>query len=819
MDHSSSHYTNQFVPTNVHDSSKVSVETSSDQNEQFKQYYKNRKTRENRDDFHQHIRENPNSNRDMLSKIPQHILTKQDHKFRKYVNNDLMSTNRVDFETTEPDFDYKVDPEEITDKFRYIKPISTTVSVDSRNRDKSTYPRPNSYRVLLPRNFHNVKRISLRSTSFPNPSQLIRDTPAQQANNNLYWQDDNASTTIFNAVITPGNYTASLLASEIENKMNQIPRDDGEPHNFKVSIDQVTDIVSISSFKVVSANNVMNLDTGNPFTVTIDLSPNEHGFLTGDTIEVAGAFSSGGVPSNELNGVKGITVLDLNRFTYQLSSSFPVTVDVSDTGGTMSFSKGLDFKLFFDETDYPNTIANVLAFPLVNTDFASEHVNTVVKQAFPIKQMYSIDSTYTAVVIDASSEIVVGTEIRFHGITEFSPSVNSLLSDGVGYLLIDLPPADELVLQTLYKADVSDCKAFKIALDTSATVTSNQLSSSIQIDGYIELSADSFAVRMVPTYPIITGFYPYNIGPSNYVAVEFDGPHGFQTGDTVCIPELPSFTYIVSELSPSDITELQSSGDMNYNVFNTLTVFDSYLRISETVPYEAFYRQVTPPIQVLTEPYPLGYMLPIPTGSRGSPPPVSGTYLSFNEPIQTTEGYTVLPITVSDQATLDSLALADPALDITVQFKLSVPEGTTTASLGSNGYLTYGQYMFTRTNNKRVILSGDPYIFMTSPSLETIFSIGEVENIFAKLQLASSASDVIYNSFISSPYVLEDSPIPNINEFDVSFRYFDNSLVNFNDIDHSFCIEIVEYHDKLRYNHFDSRRGRYDDIRIRQDYY
>ena len=99
------------------------------------------------------------------------------------------------------------------------------------------------------------------------------------------------------------------------------------------------------------------------------------------------------------------------------------------------------------------------------------------------------------------------------------------------------------------------------------------------------------------------------------------------------------------------------------------------------------------------------------------------------------------------------------------------------------------------------------------------FNTGAVTNIFAKLQLAASPGTVIYNSFISNPVVFEDSPLTYLNEIEFSFRNYTNTQVNFNDLDHSFCIEIVEYHDKLRYNDFDSRRGRYDDIRIRQNYY
>ena len=49
----------------------------------------------------------------------------------------------------------------------------------------------------------------------------------------------------------------------------------------------------------------------------------------------------------------------------------------------------------------------------------------------------------------------------------------------------------------------------------------------------------------------------------------------------------------------------------------------------------------------------------------------------------------------------------------------------------------------------------------------------------------------MFNTFIPSPLEL-DIPISLINKFHVTFRYPDNSLVDFKNIDHSFTLRITE---------------------------
>jgi hypothetical protein len=808
MDNKGLLYKNRYLPNEVFKGS-TDIATQ----EKFKKYYTDRKGATEKQKLEDFLESNPR--KDQLGRLPQHLITRENHKFDKFLNNDLMSSNKVDFETT-TDIDHSESHSMEYNDFRYIKPVRTLLHIDSRSRDKSIYPRPNHYKVQLPKAFCNIKRISLRSTEFPNSTQLIRDTPLAQANNLIVWQDDDDSTSIHIAKITPGNYEPSTLAAEMEARMNEILRDDGDPHNFEVTIDEVTDIVTIASRRIVSANNVLNVDTAFPNIVTVDLSPNDHGFSTNDHIEVSGAFSVDGVLPDELNGIKIITVLDLNRFTYDLSSGTVVTSTVTNGGGTIDFIKGIPFKLFFDDNDIPNTIGDILSFPSVNTDFATEHSNTIVKQAYPISAMYPLGSIYTAITMlkPRDGNTIQSTEMRFDNITQFSTTTNEEFEDGTGYLLVPLTTTDITTLQTLYNFDPAlALYSFKVAIDTSGETYQN-VAFNVEMTNYLPIDDDAIAVAVAPVFPIITAFYPYVESATNYVAVELDGAHGLLNGDSVFITELsPTVPYIIANLTPADITELQTIVDPNYDIFDTLTSFENYFKITTTKTFTRYYRPIDSNL-LLFKPFPFGFAGTIPIGARTV---IADQYLSSCSVVHTDEGYPILPLTVSDQAYLDALKLEDPILNIDANFKIIVPSSS--LFLGTDGIIHDGEITFTRTNNRPVILSGENYIFMTSPQLESMFALENVTNIFGKLQLAASPGTVIFNSFISNPVVYEDAPLTLLTEFEFSFREFDNSEVNFNDVDHSFCIEIVEYKDKLRYNDFDSRRGRYDDIRIRQDLY
>ena len=82
------------------------------------------------------------------------------------------------------------------------------------------------------------------------------------------------------------------------------------------------------------------------------------------------------------------------------------------------------------------------------------------------------------------------------------------------------------------------------------------------------------------------------------------------------------------------------------------------------------------------------------------------------------------------------------------------------------------------------------YIYLTLNNYPNIQNNDKVENAFAKINLSNN-SFFNFNSFTSIPYSIKD-PIVMIDSFLVSFVDENNNLVNFNNIDNSFTLKIIE---------------------------
>ena len=109
--------------------------------------------------------------------------------------------------------------------------------------------------------------------------------------------------------------------------------------------------------------------------------------------------------------------------------------------------------------------------------------------------------------------------------------------------------------------------------------------------------------------------------------------------------------------------------------------------------------------------------------------------------------------------------------------------------------------------NAAINLTGDRYFYMCSPQLGNMLTTSDVDNIFAKIQLAGSANSLLFNSYIGSGKVYYDVPLSFIDEIEISFRTPTNDLFEFNDKDHSFTLEIVESIQKMEGIGFSERIG------------
>ena len=194
---------------------------------------------------------------------------------------------------------------------RYQKIRKKIIAIDSRDRDTNIYANPNKYRVFFGEKFVNIKSVRLVSTEFPNTEQVIRSQPPTKKNNKIYWKNEvdgndiDDPRTTYSITITDGNYSSSRFANELRTKMNAVQRSTKAPtasigklHDFTVSVNTTTNIFEISQ------NDSFTLS--NPFTVTqgsgtINVNHNEHGFSSGQIINISDSSKVGGIPFNLIN--------------------------------------------------------------------------------------------------------------------------------------------------------------------------------------------------------------------------------------------------------------------------------------------------------------------------------------------------------------------------------------------------------------------------------------------------------------------------------------------------------------------------------------
>ena len=262
---------------------------------------------------------------------------------------------------------------------RFVQEQTTVTDIFSDKRNQLLYPNQNHYKIDLQRNFTNIVAVKIKGSEFVNSQQLIKETPVAQKNNLIYWQisedvDANLELVTYVTTLTPGNYTETTLANEIERQMNSVLRIDGQLNNFSVTIDSVTDIVEFTSIGFTTASNPFSFDevlSGNITDITVTLT--DHGLTVGQSFFIDNAVTVDGIDGGILNSQHIVTeVIDSDEFVFQV----PVPATSTETavgGASVRFGIGIQFKLLWSQD---NTPALILGFPEEDTDFGFTIQNT-----------------------------------------------------------------------------------------------------------------------------------------------------------------------------------------------------------------------------------------------------------------------------------------------------------------------------------------------------------------------------------------------------------------------------------------------------------
>ena len=277
----------------------------------------------------------------------------------------------------------KIQEQQAKPSDRFVQEVRTWVNIDSRDRDVTLYPDQNSYKINLGKKiFTNVVSVKLKSTEIINTLQLIKETPVSQRNNLIFWEidgdvNDSATNVVYDAALTAGNYNETTLATEIENQMNSVLRNNGKLNNFSVSIDSVTDDVSFTSIEFSTFSNPFSFSIAGTSDVntTIESDFNDFsGITVGSRIQIENATSSGGIDSSFINGEHVLT--GATETSSKISFVVPTisTSTESGVGGSsVRIGTGVQFQLLWSQD---NTPATILGFSEVDTGFGLVITNT-----------------------------------------------------------------------------------------------------------------------------------------------------------------------------------------------------------------------------------------------------------------------------------------------------------------------------------------------------------------------------------------------------------------------------------------------------------
>ena len=101
---------------------------------------------------------------------------------------------------------------------------------------------------------------------------------------------------------------------------------------------------------------------------------------------------------------------------------------------------------------------------------------------------------------------------------------------------------------------------------------------------------------------------------------------------------------------------------------------------------------------------------------------------------------------------------------------------------------------------RKVALEGDNYVFLSipQPKMDSVVvnPSSDVSDVFAQILLSESPGNIIFNSFVSVPYLF-DPLLPTIDSFEIKVLYTDSNLYDFKDTDFSITLKVTEVIIKL----------------------
>jgi hypothetical protein len=490
--------------------------------------------------------------------INQNYSDKENEEFRKYYENDMKKQdsikikNKIDaIELKNTVYDEKSDNNNLIntngvsnseskekDVIRTKREIITPVSIDSRGRDKTLYPKPNNFNIFLDKTFYNVKKIKLISLEFPNTDAVINST-----NNTIYWQNqediDNDITVsikgityypVYSATLRIGSYTVSSLQTEITSQLNKVRRTQGvlngslvtgSYHFFVVSLDINTDIVTFTSLIMSNlGNNPLNTTVSSGVIIVNSVA---HGYSTNSNIYMYGLSQIAGIPTATLNGFHLITRINADSFSFQVN----VQAGTTTTGGgnTCQSGKQAPFRLLWGE--YNTTVAQNIGYPLEDS---SQFITTNISS---LQNFFQMTINTIQVTEFTKSYTYIGQQISI------GYFLNNIFIGYSNYIITDIPGTNSILVS------VPDNVTYLNLINNSNAVILKFGNNTFDIYSFENYTTSTFLISCYTNHNYLLSDIGNNIILNNTADLtitndtSYDGTYtilGVPTTDTIIVP-------------------------------------------------------------------------------------------------------------------------------------------------------------------------------------------------------------------------------------------------------------------------------------------
>ncbi|CAH6421768.1 Hypothetical protein KVN_LOCUS454 [uncultured virus] len=249
------------------------------------------------------------------------------------------------------------------------------------------YPESNQYAIDLEKTYNNISSVRMISSEFPNINNLIKDFPIEQANNKLYWNNNEDGNILYEITVPNGTYTEDKLAKILEKLFFKTKKIDPENnylpnHIVKISINKQTNEVIFKKFKEAILNcpfqktipeindfiNPNNLEEKINYELIINHP--DHGLIENYIkIRIQGSTSHLGIPDNIINDEHVISeIINENEYKIKLKNFNFLEEKIKTFGGSnVSIQVPAKFRLRFDK---PGTLGSILGFRKINEQYS-----------------------------------------------------------------------------------------------------------------------------------------------------------------------------------------------------------------------------------------------------------------------------------------------------------------------------------------------------------------------------------------------------------------------------------------------------------------